>query len=311
MIGRKARFPNGLTGGAVNSVVDQMQGREGLPTQAMILRRREDLFANDRLASIEARALSYLRAGAPVHLRGPAGTGKTTLALQVAASLGRPVVLVTGDAWLTAGDLIGQDIGKRTRNVVDNFIHNVRKTETEITDLWSENALTLAIARGYTLVYDEFTRSPPRANNPLLMALEERAVVLPSRAGREIYLRAHPDFRAIFTSNPMDYAGVEAPQDALLDRMITFDLATHDSETEAGVVAAKTGLDAETCGAIVGIVRALRAKGTCRASASMRAAIMIARVVKSEAIEVSQRDPRFVQLCADVLETPPPSASAA
>nr|WP_276556849.1 gas vesicle protein GvpN [Rhodoblastus acidophilus] len=280
-----------------------MQGREGLPTQATLLRRRDDLYVNDRLASVEARALSYLRAGVPVHLRGPAGTGKTTLALQIAASLGKPTVLLTGDGWLTAADLIGSDIGARRRHVVDNFVHSVRKTETEITDLWAENALTLAIAHGYTLVYDEFTRSPPRANNPLLMALEERAVVLPSRAGREIYLRAHPDFRAIFTSNPVDYAGVAAPQDALLDRMITFDLSVHDAETEAGVVAAKSGLDAQTCAAIVGIVRALRAEGVFRASASMRAAIMIARVVKAENIAVSQCDPRFIQLCADVLET--------
>ncbi|MGD0334750.1 MAG: gas vesicle protein GvpN, partial [Xanthobacteraceae bacterium] len=47
------------------------------------------------------RALGYLRAGFPVHFRGPAGSGKTTLAFHVAAQLGRPVVFLTGDDEMT------------------------------------------------------------------------------------------------------------------------------------------------------------------------------------------------------------------
>ncbi|MGL5139277.1 MAG: gas vesicle protein GvpN, partial [Beijerinckiaceae bacterium] len=54
------------------------------------LRPRGDLYENDEILSIESRALSYLRAGVPIHLRGPAGTGKTTLAIQIAARLDRP-----------------------------------------------------------------------------------------------------------------------------------------------------------------------------------------------------------------------------
>jgi MoxR-like ATPase len=39
---------------------------------------------------ITLRALRYLQSGFSVHLRGPAGTGKTTLALHLADLLTRP-----------------------------------------------------------------------------------------------------------------------------------------------------------------------------------------------------------------------------
>lgn len=287
----------------MNTNANQMQNQDGLRGPAMKLRPRDDLFVNDYLHSIETRATTYLRAGVPVHFRGPAGIGKTTLALQIASGLGAPVMLITGDGWLTASDLIGQEIGKRHKQVVDNFVHNVRKVESETSGVWADNALTIAMEHGYTLVYDEFTRSPARANNPLLMALEERAIILPNNSGRETYLKAHPNFRAIFTSNPEDYAGVAPPQDALLDRMITFDLGEYDFETEVGIVSVKSGLDMGSCETIVSIVRAIRHEASARPASSLRAGIMIARIVKAEAMPVSHRDPGFVQLCMDVLES--------
>src|SRR5579872_6800928 len=59
------------------------------------------------------RALTYLKAGYPVHFCGPAGTGKTTLALHLAALRGRPVTLMHGDDELGSSDLIGSDTGYR------------------------------------------------------------------------------------------------------------------------------------------------------------------------------------------------------
>jgi gas vesicle protein GvpN len=271
------------------------------------LRPRGDLYENDEILSIESRALTYLRAGAAVHFRGPAGTGKTTLAIQIAAKLGRPAVLLAGDGWFTAGHLVGRETSVKTRQVVDRFVHSVQKVESETKAVWSDDVLTQAIMGGYTLVYDEFTRSPPSANNPLLTALEERMVILPAGNGRERYVKAHPDFRAIFTSNPEDYAGVSAPQDALIDRMITFDLADHDRDTEIGIVCMRSGIEAAKAGPIVDIVRALRHSGVVTQTPSLRSAILIGKIVAAEGATVSADSAAFVQLCFDVLESKAPS----
>jgi nitric oxide reductase NorQ protein len=294
---------------AALSLQDQLTP-ESAGSNVVALRPRADLFENDEIVSIESRALSYLRAGVPVHLRGPAGTGKTTLAMQIAAKLGRPAIILTGDGWLTAGNLVGRESAIKTKRVEDRFVHSVRKVESETRSIWSDDVLTQAIMGGYTLVYDEFTRSPPSANNPLLTALEERMLVLPAGTTRERYVRAHPDFRAVFTSNPEDYAGVNTPQDALIDRMITFDLANHDRDTEVGIVAIRSGLAPAKARFIVDIVRAVRASGLVAQSPSLRSAIMIAKVAAAQDLDPSSGAAAFTQLCFDVLESKAPTGAA-
>ncbi len=44
--------------------------------------------------SITQRALSYIKAGFPVHFRGISGSGKTTLAMHIASKIKRPVVMI-------------------------------------------------------------------------------------------------------------------------------------------------------------------------------------------------------------------------
>ena len=95
-----------------------------------------------------------------MHFRGPAGAGKTTLALNVAAHLGRPVSLVTGDSRMANADLIGREIGQTTSHVQDRYIHRVVKTATETRFSWADSVLTEAMLDGHTLVYDEFSRAP-------------------------------------------------------------------------------------------------------------------------------------------------------
>ncbi len=251
---------------------------------------------------ITDRALAYIRAGFPVHFRGASGTGKTTLAMHVAGKIGRPVVMIHGDEEFSTSDLVGGEYGYRMRKVIDNFIHSVLKTEEDMVKRWMDNRLTVACKYGFTLIYDEFTRSRPEANNILLSVLQEKMLDLPAARGDgENYLEVDPDFTAIFTSNPEEYAGVYRSQDALRDRMVTLDLDHFDEETEVAITAAKSGLSRRDAQKIVRVVRALRESGVCEYAPTIRGPIMIAKTLKVLNGSVGAGNEVFRKLCLDIL----------
>lgn len=261
----------------------------------------ETFVATAAVQSLARRALAYLRTGLPVHFRGPAGTGKTTLALQIAAQLGRPSVLMVGDDSFDSSNLIGAEKGQTSRRVVDRYVTSVTKIESASAPVWFDQMLTTACAEGYTLIYDEFTRSPPEANNVLLTALEERLLILPSAARGESQIKVHPEFRAILTSNPTDHVGVHDSQDALFDRLVTIDVDYFDRDTEIRIVAARSGLAPAEAAKITDMVRDFRASGAYVQRPTMRASIMIARVAAEMGWRVAADEPDFVQLCLDIL----------
>ncbi|MFH1952131.1 MAG: gas vesicle protein GvpN [Pseudomonadota bacterium] len=253
---------------------------------------------------ITERALAYIAAGFPLHFRGISGTGKTTLAMHVASKIGRPVVMIHGDDEFSTSDLVGGEHGYRMRKVVDNFIHSVLKTEENMQKKWVDNRLTVACKYGFTLIYDEFTRSRPEANNVLLSVLQEKMLDLPSaREGDSNYLRVDPDFTALFTSNPEEYAGVHRSQDALRDRMITLDLDHFDEETEVRITEAKSGLVNGDASRIVKIVRGLRDSDVCEFAPTIRGCVMIAKTIKVRRSSVNKNDEIFKQTCMDILSS--------
>ena len=230
-------------------------------TTVLSLSRRSDFVETESVKSLADRAVFYLKAGYPVHFSGPAGTGKTTMAMHVAAELGQPVILMHGDDEFAGSDLVGGQSGYRTTRVVDNFIHSVMKTEENVSKVWVDNRLTTACKFGMTLIYDEFNRSRPEANNVLLGVLEERLLEMPSIRSGEGYMQVHPNFHAIFTSNPEEYAGVHKTQDALMDRMITIKVGHYDRDTEAAITSRKSDLPLEDAERIVDVVRSFRKMG--------------------------------------------------
>lgn len=278
---------------AVNATTDELS--------VLSLKQRPDFVQTPCVQSLAERALCYLEAGYPVHFSGPAGMGKTTLAMHVASQLGRPVVLIHGDDEYGSSDLIGGQLGYRSTRVVDNFIHSVMKTEENVSKTWVDHRLTNACKYGFTVIYDEFNRSRPEANNVLLGVLEERLLEMPVGRVNEGFMHVHPGFRAIFTSNPEEYAGVHKTQDALLDRMVTITVGQYDRDTEVRITAAKSGLDPEDSARIVDIVRAFREMGVLPLAPTVRACIMIAKVTAIRGASVACDDHAFLETCRDVL----------
>ena len=264
----------------------------------------DEFVASPHIQALADRALAYLEVGYAIHFAGAAGTGKTTLAFHMATKLGRPVTLIHGDDEFGSSDLVGKDAGYRKSKLVDNYIHSVMKTEEDMNTLWVDNRLTTACANGNTLIYDEFNRSRPEANNALLSVLEEKILNLPAlRPSGAGYLEVHPDFRAIFTSNPEEYAGVHKTQDALMDRLITLNLGNFDRETEIQIGMSKSGLARADAEVVVDIVRELRGTGVNNHRPTIRATIAIARILVHRQARARMDDPVFQWVCHDVLTT--------
>jgi gas vesicle protein GvpN len=250
---------------------------------------------------VAIRALRYLQSGFSVHLRGPAGTGKTTLALHLADLVARPIMLIFGDDEFKTSDLIGNQSGYTRKKVVDNFIHSVVKVEDELRQNWVDSRLTLACREGFTLVYDEFNRSRPEVNNVLLSALEEKLLVLPPSNNRSEYIRVSPNFRAIFTSNPEEYCGVHATQDALLDRLVTINMPEPDELTQQEILVQKTEIDRASAVLIVRLVKEFRMRTKTDKASGLRSCLMIAKVCQEHEIFVLAENSEFRDVCCDVL----------
>jgi len=249
------------------------------------------------------RAFLYIKAGYPIHLSGPAGTGKTTLAMYLAAQLGRPTILIHGDEQFGTSDLVGSEFGYRKKKVVDNFIHSVLKAEEDVSGRWVDNRLTVACKHGFVLIYDEFTRSKAEANNILLSVLEEKILDLPAARGIEGYLNVNPNFCAIFTSNPHEYAGVHKSQDALRDRMVTIKLQHYDRNTEIAITTAKSGISSIDAEKVINIIRTLREQDKNEAIPTIRSAIMIGKVMKLSGSNADSSDKTFMMSCLDILNS--------
>jgi gas vesicle protein GvpN len=253
------------------------------------------------IKDITERGLTYIKAGFPVHFRGPSGTGKTTVAMHLAGKIGRPVVIIHGDAEYKTSDLVGSESGYRFRKLDDRFIHSVHKVEEDMEKKWVNNRLTIAVKNGFTLIYDEFTRSRAEANNILLPILQERMMSTSAGKEEDYYMKVHPEFRAIFTSNPEEYAGVNRTQDALRDRMVTMDLDHFDYETELQITRAKSNLTLEDAEKIVKIVRGLRESGKTEFDPTVRGSIMIAKTLATINATPSKNNEMFRLICQDIL----------
>ncbi|MCK9565037.1 MAG: gas vesicle protein GvpN [Methanothrix sp.] len=268
--------------------------------EAFLTPEANHFISTPEVIEMESRLSLWLQAGYPVHLIGPTGCGKTSLAVHVAKVLGRPVVWINGDESITTSDLIGGYSQMQSESVRDNYVHNVFKTKDTMKIEWVDNPLSLACKFGYTLIYNEFSRTKPASNNVLLSVFEEGILELPTKFGEDRYIKVHPDFKAILTSNSIEYAGINRPQDALLDRMVGIYADYYGYETEVRIVMEHTGISQDKAEKIVQIIRSIREKLPDAQKPGTRACIMIAKGLQT----LKGRDDLaidFKQLCIDVI----------
>jgi gas vesicle protein GvpN len=261
----------------------------------------ENFVETEHVKKLKDRVKLWVNAGCPLQIVGPTGCGKTTLAMEVAKELGRPTVWINGDEQMTTTDLIGGYSEMEAESVRDKYIHTVMKARDRTRFSWVDNPLTLACKYGYTLVYNEFARSKPEANNVLLSVLEEKILELPTMFGDNRYVKVHPDFAIILTSNSIEYAGIHKPQDALLDRMINIYMDYYDYGTELKIAQAHTHLPFGEAEKVVQVIRTIREKMPEPSKPSTRAEIMICQGLKALGRNRSKED--IEQIYMDVLAT--------
>lgn len=267
----------------------------------LIPQAKNDFVETDSIKEITERALDYIRAGFPVHFQGYSGVGKTTIAFHTAWKLGKPVVFISGNEALNASGLVGGLYGYNTKYVRDNFNRSVLRIEETATPKWYDTQLTIACEQGYTLIYDEFNRSRPETNNVLLSILQEKVLPISQVKEKAGYIPVHPEFTAIFTSNPEEYAGTYRTQDALSDRMVAIELGTFDYDTEVAITQVKSALDLAYCQEIVRLVRAVRDVKTDKTSPTIRACIIAAKVFKTKINHAENPNLIMKKICRDII----------
>lgn len=247
------------------------------------------------------RADRCLMSGYPIHLTGRSGAGKTALALEIAARRDRPVTMITGNHEITNEDLLGGITGLTSTKLVDNFIRQVYKKEVNIKENWTPGKLVEAAEKGHTLIYDEFSRSRPETNNLFLSILEERVIPLYGTKQNKSHVPVHPEFNIIFTSNPIEYAGVFEKQDALMDRLITLEVAYTQRTTES-IIQHKADVKQKEAKVVWGVLKNLQEEvKEAEGLLSIRSALMIATIAQKAEVSINPEEEEFLQICQDVL----------
>ena len=212
-----------------------------------------------------ALALAILGAGRHLLLEGPAGVGKTTLALAVCAHLGRATVRVDGDdrysearlaGWFDPPLVLASGYGEAS---------------------FTPGPLAAAMRSGSVLFVNELNRMPETVQNVLLPALDEGRIGVPHLGE----VRAAPGFQVVATQNPVEYVATGHLSEALRDRFEHLALAFQPEPAERAITTAVTGCDDPALvAAAVRLVRATRDHPRLRKGASVRAAIAIVEVAR-------------------------------
>lgn len=143
----------------------------------------------------------------PLLLIGHTGTGKTSMAEQIAARLGQPTIRANMNGQTTISDFVG--------------FWGVRGAET----YWVDGVLPFAMKNGFWLIVDELDFADAPILSVLNAVLERNGKLVLKEKGHEVII-PHPHFRLIATANACGrmaeyrslYQGTNIMNEAFMDR---------------------------------------------------------------------------------------------
>jgi gas vesicle protein GvpN len=214
---------------------------------------------------------SLLQSGKHVLLEGSVGVGKTTLALEVARSLGQKVVRVDGDGRFTEQKLVGSFDPKMA--IEQGFVESS----------FLPGPLYQAMKNGEILLINELNRMPEMVQNVLLPAMDEGVIQLPYLGE----LKAKKGFAMVATQNPREFVATSSLSEALLDRLEWVSIQPMSEEQEIEIIV--SSLPGKVSDELrswvektVAIVNLTRSHPKIKRGASIRAAISIAQMMQVE-----------------------------
>ena len=174
----------------------------------------------------------------PMMLKGPTGCGKSRFVEYMAWKLGRPLITVACNEDMTASDLVGR------------FLLDKDGTK------WQDGPLTTAARIGAICYLDEVVEAR-QDTTVVIHPLTDHRRTLPLDKKGEV-VKAHPDFQLVISYNPGYQSLMKDLKQSTKQRFVGMDFDYAPAEEEAQILAAETGIDADTAQKLVQIAEAAR-----------------------------------------------------
>jgi nitric oxide reductase NorQ protein len=178
------------------------------------------------------------RAGLPVLLKGPTGSGKTRLVEHMAELLDRPLFSVACHEDLSAADLVGRYL--------------LKGGETQ----WEEGPLARAVRQGGICYLDEIVEARADTTVVLHPLADHRRELHLGRLGQ--VLRAPPEFMLVMSYNPGYQSVLKDLKESTRQRMVAIELDYPPPEIEQRVLTEQTGIEPRLADDLVRLAGAIR-----------------------------------------------------
>ncbi len=174
----------------------------------------------------------------PVMVKGPTGCGKSRFIEYMAWRLGKPIITVACNEDMTAADLVGR------------YLLDADGTR------WLDGPLTTAARIGAICYLDEVVEAR-QDTTVVIHPLTDHRRSLPLDKKGEV-VRAHPDFQLVISYNPGYQSLMKDLKQSTKQRFVAMDFDYPPAEEEAEILAAETGIDADTAQKLVKVAEAAR-----------------------------------------------------